>query len=142
MNPLVGWAAIVSSTQRPQGTAQLIKVPHHGSPDADFPPVWSSMLVDDPIALVTPFAGGTNPRPAASDVSRLKERTDELYATGPARGRTPERRDHTVEKTMNQVARSRRVRIGRMGHAQVRWKVTAMPGTPPSIQLFNGAERL
>ena len=136
----LGWKAIIQSTTRPDGRAQIFKVPHHGSKTADSPEVWSQMLDQTPYALLTPFAAGRRPVPSESDIARLLRRTQYLYCTARPDGRTPRRRPTAVEKTMNEVARNRRSIVGPMGHVQVRSRC----GSPPdlAVGLFNGAYRI
>lgn len=124
-NPAVGWTAVVQSDRRPDGVASVFKVPHHGSENADNPDVWTEMLVTRPHALVAPFAGGRKPRPSEDDVVRIKGRTDLVYCTAPPRGWKPARRDEAVEKTIREVASSRRQVVGDMGQVRLRFP----PGT-------------
>ncbi len=138
-NPMVGWQAIVGSTTRPAGRAQIFKVPHHGSKDADSQAVWSQMLNASPYAMVTPFASGRRPLPSPGDIARLKGRTPDLYCTAPPAGWTPRKRPSAVEKTIKQVARDRRAIVGPMGHVRVRSKCTSPLRI--GVDLFGSAYR-
>ena len=51
-----GWRAVVASSTRPQGRAQVFKVSHHGSDNAHHQDVWRLMLESSPVAVLTPFA--------------------------------------------------------------------------------------
>lgn len=132
----VGWQAIVGSTTRPSGHAQVFKVPHHGSENADSTAVWSQMLGPNPYALLTPFASGSKPRPSPSDIRRLSNRTPNLYCTASPNGWSPPRRPSAVEKTVNEVTRNRRAVMGPMGHIRVRSRCT-LPAI--EVELFGGA---
>lgn len=57
-NPSTGWTVIVNSKTRPKEKASLLKIPHHGSKNADNPLMWSKMLEKAPISLLTPFVLG------------------------------------------------------------------------------------
>ncbi|MBI1894644.1 MAG: MBL fold metallo-hydrolase [Candidatus Rokubacteria bacterium] len=139
-NPLIGWHAIITSQARPTGLAHVFKVPHHGSDDADEPAVWTTMLVPNPCAVLTPFIKGPSPLPRPTDISRLKARTNELYCTAAPKGWAPPRRDPAVERTLRETVRARRAISGPMGHVRIR----AQHSAPNSLQvdLFNGAHRL
>ena len=134
-----GWKAIIASGERPNGRAEFFKVPHHGSENADCPECWTDLLVDQPIAIVTPYAPSMLPRRA--DIVRLCARTPRVFLTSdPARFGVP-RRDNAVEKTLRELAVTRRALAGQMGH--VRLRVDARNSTNvPSIHLQNGARQL
>jgi beta-lactamase superfamily II metal-dependent hydrolase len=78
-----GWqAAIADGRTLLLGGAQLMKVAHHGSEDADYDGVWSELLEPNPDAVVTPYAPSKRPRPA--DLRRMLERPCRLQvAAGP-----------------------------------------------------------
>lgn len=133
-----GWMAVLASHQDAE-RAVLFKVPHHGSVNADCPEVWSRMLIDNPIAVVTPFSGGKK-LPQPSDLRRLSGRTTNLYCTAAGAGKPPSR-DPLVEKTVRRVAADRHVVEGQPGHVRVRWQIR--PGAPaPTIETFSGAYRV
>jgi hypothetical protein len=129
-----GWTAVLANHQDPN-LAAFFKVPHHGSENADCPDVWNRMLIENSIAVVTPFSSGTA-LPKKSDLRRLSERTTNLYCTAEGKGKTP-RRENVVEKIMRRQVKARRVIEGRPGHVRVRWSLAA-PAVP-TIDLFNGA---
>ncbi len=133
-----GWMAVVKCHHDPQSAA-LFKVPHHGSTNADYPQVWTQMLVENPIAVVTPFTGGKS-LPRQSDLFRLAKRTTSLYCTAPSAGKVPSR-EALVEKTMRRQVIDRRVIEGNPGHVRVRWSLTNYV-TSPVIELFNGAYQI
>ena len=76
-----GWGRVVQSSARPQDKASVYKVAHHGSKNADLPEVWSSMLVPDPWAVLTPWRRGGRELPTESDVRRILSYTNNAYAT-------------------------------------------------------------
>jgi hypothetical protein len=134
-----GWTAVLSCHQghRPDQLAAFLKVPHHGSKNADVPEVWARMLRDNPIAVLTPFTPAGLPQ--KSDLRRLAARTNHLYITALGTGRPPSR-DPSVEKMMKQVVTERQVVAGRTGHVRVRWPIYRN-GSTPTVETFNGAER-
>lgn len=134
-NPRDGWHAIVSdhvTAGRPR--AQLLKVPHHGSNNADSPDVWQTMLAPDAHAAVTPFRRQKLPRKL--DLQRLRARTQHLYVTADPAAKKPPRRCAAVERTMSEVAKKRSVLGGRAG--QVRFRAS-LAGGEFSVATFDGA---
>ncbi len=76
-----GWSVIVNSVLRPQIRATIFKVPHHGSENADNGDVWASMLVDRPIAILTPHHRGRTRLPTQTDVVRITSRTESAWSS-------------------------------------------------------------
>jgi hypothetical protein len=133
-HPDEGWTAVLACHGDPT-KAFFFKVPHHGSSNADCPEVWTRMLDNNPIAVVTPFNGGVR-IPMESDLRRLAKRTDRLYCTAAGTGKAPSR-DAVVEKTMRRELKERRVVEGPPGHVRVRW--SRDDDSPSSVELFNRA---
>jgi hypothetical protein len=127
-----GWSAVLESHPSP-GRSGSFKVPHHGSPNADCPEVWTKMLHENPIAVVTPFAPSGLPKP--DDFSRIAARTPHIYCTSAGRRRPP-RRD-LVDKLLR--GRERFAIDARLGHVRVRAPLLAEG--PAVVELFNGAFR-
>jgi hypothetical protein len=135
-----GWKAIVGSTTRPAGVADVFKVPHHGSENGHNDDVWNNLLSREPLALVSPFASGRKPLPSPDDVARMLARSKSLYCTSRPKGWKPPARDRAVDRTIDAIARDRRAITGPMGHVRVR-----VPCDDPSamtVELFGGAEHL
>ena len=133
-NPTEGWKAIVSAHQRPLGLASVFKVPHHGSPNAHNEDVWTQMVGPNAHALLTSFVMSQNPRPNEADQSRICRRTKRAYLTSPSSGFSPKRRSSTVERTMAAPVRSRRARVGPLGHVRLRRTI----GSPNWSVEFDG----
>jgi hypothetical protein len=119
-NPTNGWHAIVASSTRPPTKADVYKIAHHGSANADHDAAWSALLSKDPVAVLTPFLQGNVLLPSGADVERLQGRTPQLYAAGRPRPAPAVPRDRAVERTIREVATTLRPRYGRLGHVRVR----------------------
>jgi beta-lactamase superfamily II metal-dependent hydrolase len=130
-----GWIAILNSSQCVQ-PAQIFKVAHHGSSNADCPDVWQKLLDPNPIAVLTPFTSGKG-LPQDNDITRLKSRTLNLYCTAQLKAKLP-KRDHVVEKKLKD--RKRFAVEGKLGHVRIRWSATDAAAVP-RVELFNGAFR-
>jgi len=139
-----GWSAILSSTTRPEGKADIFKIAHHGSADGDVSEVWTALLERNPVAMLTPFARGRTALPTVSDVTRICNRTTRAYATGrPVSGRSP-RRSSAVERTIREVAHSMRPVCTTAGHVRIRVDMSTpeVRAVDPEVETFNGALRL
>jgi len=135
----IGWQAVVLSANRPRERALVIKVPHHGSSNGYCKEMWEEMVSSNPIALLTPFASGVKPLPTETDIARIRAHTSQIYCTASPLGWRSPRRDSTVEKTIKEFVRTRRLVYGPMGHIRVR--IPIIKGfDEPNIELFNGAQ--
>ena len=135
-----GWIAVLNSHRDPKRAA-LIKVPHHGSKNADHPDVWNQMLEKDPIAVVTPFVGGNVRLPERSDLTRLASRTTRLYCTSSGSGKEPSR-DSLVNKIMKEQLKGRQVLEGKAGHVRLRWRLDGGIASAPTFETFSGAYKV
>jgi beta-lactamase superfamily II metal-dependent hydrolase len=132
--PEEGWLAILNSSQTAQH-ADIFKVPHHGSPNADCSEVWQKLLVPDPIAILTPFTAGRG-LPQEEDLARLLRRTPNLYCTAEPRAVLPKRADKVVTKMLRH--RTRTAIDGELGQVRLRWSATDTTAAP-QIEMFHGA---
>jgi beta-lactamase superfamily II metal-dependent hydrolase len=133
-----GWRAIVGSSARPEGRAGIFKIPHHGSKNAHSPDCWDTLLSNNPVAVVTPFAQSS--LPSKNDLQRLCKLTPEVYLTSDFTFYKAPPLDHTVEKMLRRGGVKRRALEGPMGH--VRLRADARDENQKTvIELFEGAER-
>ena len=139
--PNTGWTVIVESSGRPRGLAEVLKVPHHGSADADQPRVWDDMLVRQPIAVLAPWSRGSHYLPTDTDRRRICSRTDDAYTTTRPGRPSRRKRPRTVDKTINETVRRIHNLNGPMGHIQLRRSV-GEPSAPWTVQLMGAARRL
>jgi beta-lactamase superfamily II metal-dependent hydrolase len=126
----VGWRAVVVNPRIPAGKATIVKVPHHGSAGADHPPIWTTMIDNDPSVGVTAFNSSSLPRP--SDLVRLRGRTVRVFHASP-KAPAVVRFDRTTERTLEGV--KIRERYGELGHIRFR----AIDGGEVACSLFGAA---
>jgi beta-lactamase superfamily II metal-dependent hydrolase len=79
-NELAGWNAVVE-TANPNSKASLVKVPHHGSITGHDPIMWSELVVDDSLAIISPWVRGGRLLPEGSDLTRIKSLASRVYLT-------------------------------------------------------------
>src|SRR6266567_1846369 len=136
VDPERGWLAVVNSSLRPMEKAQIFKVAHHGSENADEARVWLEMLTKNAHAVLTPYRLGVKPLPTEQDCARLLSQTTELYSTAPSHAPKPDL-NPTVNRVVRRVAKSLRRLEGRMGHVRLR-----SAGRDVSVELFGPAYRI
>lgn len=134
-----GWSAIAQrSTVVAGATAEVFKLPHHGSETGHAEEVWDG-LVRDSTALLTPFNRGKKPLPTEEDLARIASRSREVLLT--ARPRTAKlRRPASTQKMINAVVRSMSPVNAGWGHVRLR----TTPGAPSrawTCELFGDAWR-
>ncbi len=100
-NSETGWAAVLKYA-KPQDGASLLKVAHHASAGAHHDDVWTEMLLDGVVAVVTPWAKGASFLPKESDLDRLYARCGRVYVTSVPSFRRA-RRDHRVERLVKRL---------------------------------------
>ncbi|MEA2061871.1 MAG: hypothetical protein U9P10_15510 [Thermodesulfobacteriota bacterium] len=115
-----GWKAIVNSPQRPQWQASIFKIPHHGSINGHSDQVWSEMLINDPISLLTSKIGGRESIPKKSDIERIKNFSPYVFCTKVPKGKKIKRKN-TVEKMLKGTVKERHILDGRIGQIQLRF---------------------
>jgi hypothetical protein len=74
-------------------------VPHHGSRNAHNQDVWNLMLEASPVAVVTPYTGGTSPLPTVGDQKRLvRLTTNRAYSTALSGGWSASRKGQPADR--------------------------------------------
>jgi len=135
-DPTTGWNAVVACPSAQGLKAQAFKVPHHGSQNAHHDEVWSDLLEPQPHAILTPYATGRKFLPSPADVARMKSLTPNVYLASRPAPTAAAPLGKAVERTIREVAKSFRLRVGRMGH--VRLRMPASTGVP-TVELFGAA---
>lgn len=74
-----GWNAIVND-RVVAGKASLFKVPHHGSVTAHLDSVWTEMLIEKPVSMLSVFSPSGLPND--EDKRRIKERSKLMVVAG------------------------------------------------------------
>ena len=140
-NRSLGWLRIAHiHKEYSHTTAEVLKVPHHGSSNSDAAELWDQLLVSQPIAALTPFCRGNVSLPKHADVRRIERRTSKAYITSSPRRSRPAKRDRSVEKTVDGLLQERRRRLPRPGRITLRRP--AVGSTNWSVYLAGAACRL
>jgi hypothetical protein len=134
-----GWSVIVDSSTKPAGTAQMLKIPHHGSENGHHSRVWSEMLVTEPFAVLTPFVNGGVTLPKRADARRICQLTANAYSSTSVLAPQQKKRHGALDRTIKQVARTIRTIPNIPGHVRIRNKLSSSDW---SVELFDGAVKL
>jgi beta-lactamase superfamily II metal-dependent hydrolase len=114
-DPDTGWTVITNSKTRPRGLAGVFKIPHHGSMTGHSSSVWERMVAPNiAYALLTPFTRGSVSLPTVEDVSRIRGRTSNAYATSRIHSRSIARRAPEIERGIRET-------VGRLRAAETRF---------------------
>jgi beta-lactamase superfamily II metal-dependent hydrolase len=136
-DPRTGWSVIVTSEPLTWRNASVFKVPHHGSAHADHPRVWADMLVEQPVAVLTPFNRGRVVLPRNSDITRIRQRTRQAFMTArPTRQR--HRRPRIVEELVRGATRGIHPVQNSFGHVRLRTNPTSSTARW-QVELFGDA---
>jgi hypothetical protein len=137
--PGCGWNAILSSEMRPEGHAEVFKIPHHGAPNAHHDGVWKEMAKENVLALLAPYRAGKHPRPDDADVRRLCDLTDSVYITASNRTPAPPKNVRIASQSLAALARNVRESEGLPGHVRARRRLSEADWT---VDLAGNATRL
>ena len=120
-DPLTGWSAIVQSAERPPGRSSIYKVPHHGSVTGHHDKVWSDMMIQHPIAVLSPFYHAGKKVPTDKDVTRIVMLAPESYITTQSPvSKSKISRSSPVERTIRETVGKIRAAQPPMGWVSLR----------------------
>lgn len=133
-NELCGWTAILNSTGRPRDTAEIFKIPHHGSETAHHDRVWTEM-VRRPISLVTPFVNGNVALPTEPDVRRIVPASSKTFVSSATKLKVPKFSDPALRRAISEASVSLTASQPPCGHVRARKKAAS----DWVVERFNGA---
>lgn len=114
-----GWRAVLAEHAGPR--ASLFKVAHHGSPTSHHNEIWTTLLTEQPVQLLTPFRSGATPRPSSDDLQRLRA-LGPTYLSASTKGPTPDKALNRLRASLAGVATSVVDPWGEVGHVRARWR--------------------
>lgn len=120
-DPSTGWSAIVQFAERPQGRASIYKVPHHGSSTGHHDKVWSDIMAQLPIAVLSPFYHAGKKVPTIKDMERIVTFAPESYiTTRDSIPKSKKRYASSVERTIRESVGKIRTVQPQMGWVRLR----------------------
>ena len=140
-NPGKGWSTILTDSLcfESSSPTSLIKVPHHGSKNADNTDIWTTFC-KNPYAVLTPFNRGRTRLPRPKDVARICARTPNSFSTSTYKNMRPPK-DRSLEKLLKTFGIEQQRSEPQTGQVRLRKRMAAPIGAW-SVELFKGAEHL
>jgi len=137
-NSNLGWSAVVadqwSGVRRP---ATAYKVAHHGSKTGDYSRIWTTLLMSNPIACLTPFTRGKCRLPTDVDRGRIKEHTPHAYISSGASRQPAMNRDQL--KRLADICNSIALVDAGFGAVRLRKQIGASSW---KVEMFGNAQAL
>jgi hypothetical protein len=136
----LGWSRIISSRCSNE-KSNAFKIPHHGSSTSHHDGIWVNLLQPKPITFLTSFVRGACVLPNKKDIKRILKHTDKVFiTTNPYVKKKANKRDRTIEKTINETVKSIRSLSDK---GQIRMRLNSdIPGSSWKVELFGSAIEL
>ena len=138
-DPDLGWAAVIHNRSGKGPKSSVIKIPHHGSEGAHHCRVWSELLAEDVISVVTPWGLAGKRLPTETDKARISGLSKEAYITA----EKPQALKRRYPQAVTKQIRTSRLEIAssvyRCGHVRIRFPKADVGKR--EVKLFNGAAR-
>lgn len=135
-----GWSAVLMETANQNlGKASVFKVPHHGSVTGDNPSVWSYMLEDQPVAMLSPFLHGAVQLPTRTDANRICLHTNRAYCTSDFKPLRSPRRPKMVTRTIRETVVQMRPAVSASGQIRLRANLNPSAAVVWSVDLVGRA---
>jgi hypothetical protein len=99
---IYGWSLILEENHCLKSSISVFKVPHHGSSDAHFTPVWNEYCQHNVNAILSPCIKGSNSLPTLNDVRRINSFTNNSYITSSPKSRKSKRYKPPVRKELSE----------------------------------------
>ena len=112
-----GWDNVFSSTVTPLNNVKINKVAHHGSSTGEHPKVWTDILQQSPISILTQFRNSKIPQ--QSDINRIIQNSNKTFMTSCITSKPP-KRENDVKKMYNSIVTNPIVYKKEVGHIQIR----------------------
>lgn len=140
----MGWNQVCKSGSLPTSKSiEVFKIPHHGSENGHYDPLWQNFIAKDHIAILTPYGRGRKKLPSVKDQERILKTSPESYITSKgSESSKPKKRDPKVNKILKELSYKVTERKFTFGHIQLRRPVNSKIGSNWEILLHGNARRL
>lgn len=137
-----GWNGVLSAQNLPTHVSDVFKVPHHGSSNAHNHLVWSTLLSENALAIVTPWIRGSRSLPRAGDLGRMRKLTTAGFVSSQSDShRAPPRFDPLVEREIRSAGIKLTAWTRRLGAVRLRSDPTSST-SPWCVELLGSATSL
>lgn len=139
-DPNIGWKRILNKNN-PSKKASIFKIPHHGSKTGYNIAVWNELLIQNPIAFLTPFKCGSVQIPKEEEVELIEKHTSRAYSSSGFFSRKSIKRPASVSKTISETVNYLRPIFNNNGQIRVRIKIKEIDSEIDNVgvELLNGA---
>jgi len=137
-----GWSAVLDGSEVVSDGAAIFKVPHHGSATAHDDRVWTDLLSDGPVAILSPFSRGKQFLPTSDDVERITALTPCAYTTAPPGWKKHHWSDKVVRDSVKEATTRMNNVFSVWGHIRLRKKITEAVSDAWGVELLGDACRL
>jgi hypothetical protein len=97
-----GWRRVVKNKISIDEKSSLFKISHHGSITGYHEDIWNVLLLDNPVAKITPWKLGDKSLPEEEMIKKYLTHTDRLYLTKSILSNKQKVRDGQLEKLIKQ----------------------------------------
>lgn len=102
-NEREGWDRVVENKISIDKKSSLFKVSHHGSENGYNENIWKNLLIEKPVAKLTPWKRGGNSIPNDEMITKYLTHTDRLYMTELVISNKQKKRDSQIEKLIKEL---------------------------------------
>jgi hypothetical protein len=134
-----GWSIILNESQIISDGVGIFKVPHHGSENAHHHEIWNRTLVEQPFAIISPYARGKKPLPTLEDQARIASYTSNAFLTASPQAKKSQFSERVVNDAVKEVTKSMYSLRGRQGQIRLRKSLNAPLSAPWTCELFGSA---
>jgi hypothetical protein len=136
----LGWSRIISLREGKRQKSMAIKIPHHGSNGAHHDGIWTDLMNENPVSIVTPWRRGGRGLPTDDDRKRLAKLSGAAYLTSAQKLPVKKRYDRDTLKLIKHAG----VTVNSVRHkcGSVRMRFSAAEPRDLKIELFNSAVQL
>lgn len=129
-----GWTAVLGVWGARGRSAEIFKVPHHGSHNGHHDRVWKDMLVETPEAVICPHENGSNQLPTGVDLARLCALSPKVHITARIERKLSRERGRLMEPSVPAFGRvTLRRRLGVDSCWNANYDGEAGPACPTSM---------
>ena len=100
-----GWGAVVTEVAKiGVMPGDLVKIPHHGSRTGHDDRMWTNLLCNKPVSVLTPFGKGAlkSRPPTSSDISRISGKSRKLFVSAKHTTATRPKMDWAVARSIRE----------------------------------------
>lgn len=97
-----GWLCVIKNKISIDKKSSLFKISHHGSVTGYHTDIWKRLLLNNPVATLTPWKLGNTNLPQDAMLRKYRDHTDLLFITETVLGNKQKKRDPKAEKLIKQ----------------------------------------